>query len=46
MTKMSKSRGNALDPFKLIEEYGADTLRWYLAYVSPVWLQQSLILMV
>lgn len=36
--KMSKSRGNALDPFALIEEYGADTLRWYLAYVSPVWL--------
>ena len=22
----------------MIEEYGADTLRWYLAYVSPVWL--------
>ncbi|MDD2435596.1 MAG: isoleucine--tRNA ligase [Bacilli bacterium] len=35
--KMSKSRGNAVDPFKLFEEYGADTLRWYLLYVSPVW---------
>lgn len=35
--KMSKSKGNSLDPFKLIEEYGADTLRWYLPYVSPVW---------
>ena len=35
--KMSKSRGNGLDPFELIENYGADTLRWYLPYVSPVW---------
>ena len=35
--KMSKSKGNAIDPFALIEEYGADTLRWYLPYVSPVW---------
>lgn len=35
--KMSKSRGNGLNPFDLIGEYGADTLRWYLPYVSPVW---------
>ncbi len=35
--KMSKSRGNGVDPFELIEQYGADTLRWYLPYVSPVW---------
>ncbi len=35
--KMSKSRGNGKDPFELIENYGADTLRWYLPYVSPVW---------
>lgn len=35
--KMSKSRGNSLDPFALFEEYGADVLRWYLLYVSPVW---------
>ena len=35
--KMSKSRGNGVDPFELIENYGADTLRWYLPYVSPVW---------
>ena len=35
--KMSKSRGNAVDPFELFETYGADVLRWYLLYVSPVW---------
>ena len=35
--KMHKSRGNAINPFKLIEEYGADTIRWYMPYVSPVW---------
>ncbi|MBF1051487.1 MAG: isoleucine--tRNA ligase, partial [Peptostreptococcaceae bacterium] len=31
--KMSKSRGNTVDPFELFEEYGADVLRWYLLYV-------------
>ena len=36
--KMSKSRGNAVDPFELFEKYGADTLRWYLLSVSPTWL--------
>ncbi len=35
--KMHKSRGNAINPFNLIEEYGADTIRWYMPYVSPVW---------
>ena len=35
--KMHKSRGNAIEPFGLIKEYGADTIRWYLPYVSPVW---------
>ena len=35
--KMSKSRGNIVEPFTTIEEYGADTIRWYIPYMSPVW---------
>lgn len=35
--KMSKSRGNIVEPFTTIKEYGADTVRFYLVYVSPVW---------
>ena len=35
--KMSKSKGNIVKPFATIEEYGADTIRFYLPYVSPVW---------
>lgn len=35
--KMSKSKGNIVDPFELFKEYGADALRWYLSYVSPAW---------
>lgn len=35
--KMSKSRGNIVEPFTTIQEYGADTVRFYLPYVSPVW---------
>lgn len=35
--KMSKSVGNIVDPIKTIEEYGADNVRWYMLYVSPVW---------
>ena len=35
--KMHKSKGNAIEPFTLMEKYGADTIRWYLPYVSPVW---------
>jgi len=35
--KMSKSRGNTVNPFELFDEYGADALRWYLMYVSPAW---------
>ena len=33
--KMSKSRGNAVDPWKVLEEQGADALRWYLYAASP-----------
>jgi len=35
--KMSKSRGNTVDPFDLFEKYGADAVRWYLLHVSPAW---------
>ena len=35
--KMSKSKGNAVDPFKVLDTYGADPLRWYLYTVSPPW---------
>ncbi len=36
--KMSKSRGNIIEPFDTINEYGADTVRFYLPYASPVWM--------
>jgi isoleucyl-tRNA synthetase len=35
--KMSKSRGNTVDPFDLFEKYGADATRWYLVTTSPPW---------
>ena len=35
--KMSKSRGNTVNPFELFDQHGADALRWYLLYVSPPW---------
>ena len=35
--KMHKSKGNAVEPFSIMEKYGADTVRWYLAYISPTW---------
>ena len=35
--KMSKSKGNIVEPFTTMKEYGADTVRFYLPYVSPVW---------
>ncbi len=34
---MSKSKGNTVEPFKAMEEYSADAVRWYLPYISPVW---------
>ncbi len=33
--KMSKSRGNVIDPDNLVREYGADTVRTYLAFIAP-----------
>ncbi|MBQ9180109.1 MAG: isoleucine--tRNA ligase [Firmicutes bacterium] len=35
--KMSKSRGNTVNPFELFEKYGADAAKWYLVSVSPAW---------
>lgn len=35
--KMSKSKGNTVDPFVILDHYGADTLRWYLVTTSPPW---------
>ena len=35
--KMSKSVGNIIDPIQIMSQYGADTIRWYMMYVSPVW---------
>lgn len=35
--KMSKSKGNIVEPFTTIKKYGADTVRFYLPYVSPIW---------
>lgn len=36
--KMSKTRGNTVDPNEIINKHGADPLRWYLMVVSPPWL--------
>jgi len=35
--KMSKSRGNTVDPFEVIGKYGADSVRWFLIASSPTW---------
>ena len=35
--KMSKSMGNIIDPIEIMQQYGADTIRFYMCYVSPVW---------
>ncbi|MBU6324836.1 MAG: isoleucine--tRNA ligase, partial [Bacteroidetes bacterium] len=35
--KMSKRLGNAVDPFKTVDQYGADALRWYMISNAPPW---------
>jgi isoleucyl-tRNA synthetase len=35
--KMSKTRGNTVNPFEILDRYGADTTRWYLIASSPPW---------
>lgn len=39
--KMSKSKGNTVDPFEVIQEYGADAVRWFLISASPPWKPKS-----
>jgi len=34
--KMSKSKGNIIDPNKLIEKYSADALRLYVIFIGPI----------
>ena len=35
--KMHKSKGNAVEPFGILNKYGADATRFYMLYASPVW---------
>ena len=35
--KMSKSKGNTIDPFKVLESHGADVVRWYVISNSAPW---------
>ncbi|MDR1496127.1 MAG: isoleucine--tRNA ligase, partial [Clostridiales Family XIII bacterium] len=35
--KMSKTKGNTVDPFEQFDKFGADATRWYLLHTSPAW---------
>ena len=35
--KMSKSKGNTVDPYEVIDEFGADVVRWYMMSNTPPW---------
>ncbi len=40
-SKMSKSRRNTVDPWTILNEQGADALRWYMFTASPPWAQRT-----
>ena len=39
--KMSKSRGNTVDPWTILNKQGADAMRWYMFTASPPWAQRT-----
>ena len=39
--KMSKSRGNTMDPWTILNDQGADAVRWYMFTASPPWAQRT-----
>ena len=39
--KMSKSRGNTVDPWTILNEQGADAMRWYMFTATPPWAQRT-----